>query len=91
MGDDDSGLAILDMLEQEGVETSGIAVLEDRTTTVKTRLLGAREGLIKGEQLLLRWDIEDDEPISNDALRVSFSERLKTFQIHHASSFPITD
>ena len=56
------------MLEQEGVETSGIAVLEDRTTTVKTRLLGAREGLIKGEQLLLRWDIEDDEPISNDAL-----------------------
>lgn len=68
VGDDDSGLAILDMLEQEGVETSGIAVLEDRTTTVKTRLLGAREGLIKGEQLLLRWDIEDDEPISNDAL-----------------------
>ena len=67
VGDDDSGLAILDMLEQEGVETSGIAVLEDRTTTVKTRLLGAREGLIKGEQLL-RWDIEDDEPISNDAL-----------------------
>jgi len=69
VGDDDSGLAILDMLEQEGVETSGIAVLEDRTTTVKTRLLGAREGLIKGEQLLLRWDIEDDEPISNDALK----------------------
>ena len=68
VGDDDSGLAILDMLEQERVETSGIAVLEDRTTTVKTRLLGAREGLIKGEQLLLRWDIEDDEPISNDAL-----------------------
>ena len=68
VGDDDSGLAILDMLEQEGVETSGIAVLEDRTTTVKTRLLGAREGLIKGEQLLLRWDIEDDEPMSNDAL-----------------------
>ena len=68
VGDDDSGLAILDMLEQEGVETSGIAVLENRTTTVKTRLLGAREGLIKGEQLLLRWDIEDDEPISNDAL-----------------------
>ena len=68
VGDDDSGLSILDMLEQEGVETSGIAVLEDRTTTVKTRLLGAREGLIKGEQLLLRWDIEDDEPISNDAL-----------------------
>ena len=79
------------MLEQEGVETSGIAVLEDRTTTVKTRLLGAREGLIKGEQLLLRWDIEDDEPISNDALESLIERTIETFQIHHASSFPITD
>ena len=60
VGNDDSGIAILEMLEEEGVQTSGIAVLEGRTTTVKTRLLGA-EGLIKGEQLLLRWDIEDDE------------------------------
>ena len=68
VGDDDSGLAILEMLEEEGVETSGIAVLEERTTTVKTRLLGAREGLVKGEQLLLRWDIEDDEPIPSSAL-----------------------
>jgi len=68
VGDDDSGLAILEMLEEEGVDTSGIAVLEDRTTTVKTRLLGAREGLVKGEQLLLRWDIEDDEPIPSSAL-----------------------
>ena len=68
VGDDDSGLAILEMLEQEGVDTSGIAVLEDRITTVKTRLLGAREGLVKGEQLLLRWDIEDDEPIPSSAL-----------------------
>ena len=57
-----------EMLEEEGVETSGIAVLEERTTTVKTRLLGAREGLVKGEQLLLRWDIEDDEPIPSSAL-----------------------
>ena len=44
VGDDDSGLAILEMLEEEGVETSGIAVLEERTTTVKTRLLGSTRG-----------------------------------------------
>ena len=68
VGDDDSGLSILEMLETEGVETSGIAVIEERTTTVKTRLLGAREGLIKGEQLLLRWDIEDENPIPPSAL-----------------------
>ena len=52
IGDDAPGLAVLDMLDEEGVDTSGIAVLEDRITTVKTRLLGAREGLVRGEQLL---------------------------------------
>ena len=55
------------MLDAEGVDTSGIAVLEDRITTVKTRLLGAREGLVRGEQLLLRWDIEDENPIPEHA------------------------
>lgn len=89
VGDDDSGLSILDMLEQEGVETSGIAVLEDRTTTVKTRLLGAREGLIKGEQLLLRWDIEDDEPISNDALENLIERTIEN--IPNSSSLILSD
>ena len=67
VGDDGPGLAVLDMLDAEGVDTSGIAVLEDRITTVKTRLLGAREGLVRGEQLLLRWDIEDENPIPEHA------------------------
>jgi D-beta-D-heptose 7-phosphate kinase/D-beta-D-heptose 1-phosphate adenosyltransferase len=67
VGDDGPGLAVLDMLDEEGVDTSGIAVLEDRITTVKTRLLGAREGLVRGEQLLLRWDIEDENPIPEHA------------------------
>ena len=77
VGNDDSGIAILEMLEEEGVQTSGIAVLEGRTTTVKTRLLGAREGLIKGEQLLLRWDIEDDEPISSNALETLIDRTIE--------------
>ncbi|MEC7168405.1 MAG: PfkB family carbohydrate kinase [Candidatus Thermoplasmatota archaeon] len=77
VGDDNSGIAILEMLEEEGVQTSGIAVLEGRTTTVKTRLLGAREGLIKGEQLLLRWDIEDDEPISSNALETLIDRTIE--------------
>lgn len=77
VGNDDSGIAILEMLEEEGVQTSGIAVLEGRTTTIKTRLLGAREGLIKGEQLLLRWDIEDDEPISSNALETLIDRTIE--------------
>jgi|TARA_B100000767_G_scaffold260395_1_gene271029 D-beta-D-heptose 7-phosphate kinase/D-beta-D-heptose 1-phosphate adenosyltransferase len=63
VGDDKSGLNILDALDEEGVKTDGIAIVEGRTTTVKTRLLATRESLVQEEQLLLRWDIEDDDPV----------------------------
>ena len=77
IGDDAPGLAVLDMLDEEGVDTSGIAVLEDRITTVKTRLLGAREGLVRGEQLLLRWDIEDENPIPEHASKMLIDQTIK--------------
>ena len=76
IGDDAPGLAVLDMLDEEGVDTSGIAVLEDRITTVKTRLLGAREGLVRGEQLLLRWDIEDENPIPEQASKMLIDQTI---------------
>ncbi|MGB1954810.1 MAG: bifunctional heptose 7-phosphate kinase/heptose 1-phosphate adenyltransferase [Candidatus Poseidoniaceae archaeon] len=76
IGDDAPGLAVLDMLDEEGVDTSGIAVLEDRITTVKTRLLGAREGLVRGEQLLLRWDIEDENPIPEEASKLLIDQTI---------------
>ena len=76
IGDDAPGLAVLDMLDDEGVDTSGIAVLEDRITTVKTRLLGAREGLVRGEQLLLRWDIEDENPIPEHASELLIDQTI---------------
>ena len=76
IGDDAPGLAVLDMLDDEGVDTSGIAVLEDRITTVKTRLLGAREGLVRGEQLLLRWDIEDENPIPEHASKLLIDQTI---------------
>ena len=63
VGDDESGQKILDDLEKEEVECDGIAIIEDRTTTVKTRLIAGREYLISSQQLVLRWDIEDDAPI----------------------------
>ena len=63
VGDDKAGSKVIDYLENESVETSGIAIVEGRITTVKTRMLASRESLIQGEQLLLRWDVEEDEPI----------------------------
>ena len=67
VGDDSAGLSIIESLESEGVTTHGIAIVEDRITTVKTRMLASRESLIREEQLLLRWDIEDDNPVPTEA------------------------
>ncbi|MBQ70974.1 MAG: hypothetical protein CMA65_05750 [Euryarchaeota archaeon] len=67
VGDDSAGLSIIESLEAEGVSTDGIAIVEDRITTVKTRMLASRESLIQEEQLLLRWDIEEDAPVPLEA------------------------
>ena len=67
IGDDQAGGNILEALEEEEVECDGIAIIEDRVTTVKTRMIAGREYLISSQQLLLRWDIEDDTPINSEA------------------------
>ena len=67
IGDDQAGGNILEALEEEEVECDGIAIIEDRITTVKTRMIAGREYLISSQQLLLRWDIEDDTPIDSEA------------------------
>jgi D-beta-D-heptose 7-phosphate kinase/D-beta-D-heptose 1-phosphate adenosyltransferase len=74
VGDDAAGMNIIEALEAEGVRTRGIAVIEDRTTTVKTRMLASRESLIREEQLLLRWDIEDDAPVPEKASEILYDQ-----------------
>jgi len=77
VGDDRAGLNILELLEEEGVATSGIAILDGRTTTVKTRLLATRESLVSDEQLLLRWDVEDDNPVPQDASSFLYDQAVE--------------
>jgi rfaE bifunctional protein kinase chain/domain len=67
VGDDIPGEDIIKALAEEKVGCGGIAIIEDRITTVKTRLIAAREYLISNQQLVLRWDIEDDSPIDAEA------------------------
>ena len=76
VGDDKAGSKVIDYLESEKVETSGIAIVEGRITTVKTRMLASRESLIQGEQLLLRWDVEEDEPIPDNALEAIYDQAI---------------
>ena len=66
----------MDYLDGENVGTSGIAIIEDRITTVKTRMLASRESLVQGEQLLLRWDVEEDEPIPENALEAIYDQAI---------------
>jgi D-beta-D-heptose 7-phosphate kinase/D-beta-D-heptose 1-phosphate adenosyltransferase len=74
VGDDRAGLNILESLENEGVHSTGIAIVEGITTTVKNRLLATRESLVSEEQLLLRWDIEGDKKLPNEAIESLFGE-----------------
>tara|TARA_B100000003_G_scaffold41526_1_gene35462 strand:+ start:827 stop:1924 length:1098 start_codon:yes stop_codon:yes gene_type:complete len=76
IGDDKAGINILEFLEEEGVSTDGIGIVEGRKTTVKTRLLATRESLVQGEQLLLRWDVEDDEVISEEAVSAIYEQAV---------------
>ena len=69
VGDDDAGEIIIDSLEEENINCSGIVLVENKVTTVKNRLIASRPSLITSEQLLLRWDIEDDSDIPEEALQ----------------------
>ena len=89
VGDDKAGNRIIEYLEQEKVDTSGIAIIENRTTTVKTRMLASRESLIQGEQLLLRWDVEEDEDIPMAALEAIYDQAI--LNLSNASCVILSD
>ena len=59
------------------MDCDGIAIIEDRITTVKTRMIAGREYLISSQQLLLRLDIEDDSPIDAEAHSAIIDQAVK--------------
>lgn len=78
VGDDETGELILQSLEEAQLSTENTIVIEEYTTTVKTRLLGSRKSLIGDEQLMLRWDIEDENPVPSVALRELYTKVSQT-------------
>ena len=60
VGDDDRGETLLGQLEECGADASGVVRLAERPTTLKTRMLG-------GAQQILRVDWEDRRPLTGDA------------------------
>jgi len=57
LGDDDAGEELRDLLEQQGIETSGLAIDPNRPTTLKTRI-------VAHNQQVVRFDRERAEKLS---------------------------
>lgn len=68
IGNDEKGIIFNELCEQSGISTDGIITLHDRPTTVKTRVIG-------GNQHLLRVDEEIDISISESETK-KLSERI---------------
>lgn len=89
VGDDESGSELLELLEEEGVNTAGVAIVEDYRTTVKIRLMASREALQNKPQLLLRWDQENEDLVSEIAVNALIEEACEA--IKSASALVISD
>lgn len=58
VGDDREGVAIVEMLANDGISTAGIERVAGRHTLVKIRFFGSRESLLDESQILLQADRE---------------------------------
>jgi D-beta-D-heptose 7-phosphate kinase/D-beta-D-heptose 1-phosphate adenosyltransferase len=56
VGDDAEGNMIIEMISNDGIETSGIVVVPNRKTLTKIRFYGSRESLLDQSQVLLQAD-----------------------------------
>jgi len=67
IGDDESGVALRQILQERGIETAGLSVVPGYATPTKTRVLGGGPHSIK--QQIVRYDREDslrrDEALEN--------------------------
>lgn len=61
IGDDGHGETLIGLLEELGIDVSGVVKLEDRPTTTKTRLVGLAQH--RHRQQLLRVDEEVTDPL----------------------------
>lgn len=61
VGDDDKGKLFCDLLEKEGMDSSGIIKSTSRNTTVKTRVIGNNHQMLRVDQELLDDLNADDE------------------------------
>lgn len=66
IGADTAGKKVLDILKKESVPTDYILVLEDRPTTVKSRMVGYVQTAHRATQHIMRMDEESTTPIHRE-------------------------
>lgn len=80
IGSDREGTAIRNSLEDLGVETSGLEIIDDHSTLVKTRYFASRESLLDRPQIILQADREDSDGISESVSDRICSNALKAME-----------
>ena len=78
VGDDEIGDQILEAIEGAGITISGIAVVEGRRSTTKTRMIARRESVLSQSQMLLRWDVESNDPVPDAAIDAIHSTAMES-------------
>ena len=89
IGNDPEGDELEKSLEDLGIDTSNLTMIEGRKTTVKTRLIGSRESLVHNKQIMLRWDSEDKEPLQDELQKPILDSVLEA--IPHSNIVVISD
>ncbi|MBF0447956.1 MAG: bifunctional D-glycero-beta-D-manno-heptose-7-phosphate kinase/D-glycero-beta-D-manno-heptose 1-phosphate adenylyltransferase HldE [Magnetococcales bacterium] len=74
VGDDDAGRRLRDLISLAGIDGSGIRTLYKRPTITKTRIIG-------GHQQMLRIDLEETDPLPQEAIDKLLERILK--QLNH--------
>ena len=80
IGSDSEGMAIKNSLEDLGVETYGLEIMDDHSTLVKTRYFASRESLLDRPQIMLQADREDPDGISDNISDIICSKALKAME-----------
>ena len=83
LGDDEAGLEVFNLLAQQGADTTGILLLPDRPSTVKTRIVAQ-------SQHVVRFDEEETGPLDDlyqERLLKLIEQRIRVMDVLIVSDY----
>jgi len=86
---DEAGQDVIEALEEVGISSDGVALLEDWRTTVKTRFIASRESLIANKQMMLRLDEEAGTDVPDEVADLLCEQAIE--RLSSAKALVISD